>query len=117
MPGISSHGDRKPGDSAPCPGEAKISTLLTLPCRGPLLRCRTRRSCRQNICSFPPKSVYPRVTILLPAACGKAAEGDGCPEGVAIAADRGGEPGELGDPAQPVPDRVRVHEQHPGRGL
>src|SRR5579872_6883149 len=31
MPGSSSHGDRKPGDCAPCPGETKISTLLTLP--------------------------------------------------------------------------------------
>ena len=34
-PGSSSHGDRKPGVCAPCPGAVKMSTLFTLPCRDP----------------------------------------------------------------------------------
>ena len=48
---------------------------------------------------------------------GQPAQCDGHPEGEAVPAGRRGVVGELGDPAQPVADRVRVHEQQPGGGL
>src|SRR5512146_1754649 len=116
-----------------------MSTLSTLPCRHPPAGYRTSRTSAPDPCSYPPKRANHPVTAPSPAAVpsvgtvpaqvlpvtprrlrspgGQAAEDDRGPQGEAVAPVGRGVAGQLGDPAQPVADRVGVDETHPAGRL
>src|SRR5579863_8763418 len=67
------------------------------------------------------RNVTPRVTPVprrrSGAFSGQTAQGDRDPQGETVPPGRGRVVGEFGDAPEPVPHRVRVHEQQPGGGL
>src|SRR5690349_18969960 len=99
--GSSSQGWRKPGDWAPWPGATITSTMSTLPGHGPDLASGAHENRRANFVGF------------LQRTAGLAAQHQRDLQRERVARVGGGEPGQVGGLAQPVADRVRVHEQGP----